>query len=68
LRGEDRLSAFLTIDIQQQLDECREHITSKFPEVAAIDTYTDVISGATSAVEIKKRRVMVSISPDCNQV
>ena len=32
-------------DLQRQLDECHEHIASKFPEATTIDTYTDVVSG-----------------------
>ncbi|WP_237713481.1 recombinase family protein [Halococcus hamelinensis] len=30
---------------QRQLNECREHIVSKFPEITSIETYTDIISG-----------------------
>ena len=32
-------------DLQRQLDECREHITAKFPDVTIVDTYGDVVSG-----------------------
>ena len=32
-------------DLQRQLGECREHIASKFSEVATVDTYADVVSG-----------------------
>ncbi len=32
-------------DLQRQLDECHEHIASKFPKATTIDTYTDVVSG-----------------------
>ena len=31
--------------LQRQLNECREHIVSKFPEVTSVDTYSDIISG-----------------------
>lgn len=32
-------------DLQRQLEECREHIASKFSEIANVDTYADVVSG-----------------------
>lgn len=32
-------------DIQRQLDECREHTASKFPNVEDVDVYADIISG-----------------------
>lgn len=33
-------------DVQRQLDECREHIASKFPDIEDVDVYADIISGA----------------------
>ena len=33
-------------NVQRQLDECREHIASKFPDVEDVDVYADIISGA----------------------
>lgn len=33
-------------DVQRQLDDCRQHITSRFPNVEKTDVYADIISGA----------------------
>jgi DNA invertase Pin-like site-specific DNA recombinase len=33
-------------DVQRQLDECREHIASKFPSTKDVDIFADIISGA----------------------
>ena len=34
-------------DVQRQLDECREHIASKFPDIEDVDVYADIISRAS---------------------
>jgi DNA invertase Pin-like site-specific DNA recombinase len=51
-------------DVQRQLDECRDHIVSKFPDVEDIDVYADIISGTDEHGGEQYRQLCDAIEDD----